>query len=165
MLPPKVSRKSLIIQNLSTDGNGWSFIALSVNCDARMLFSILCPIRRCNDASKTAQSLWYSLLHFSTEYSNIMPQIYVYMIHSFYVGRGAAQGKIAHSLVSEMIYARSEPAPWLIVLTYLHIPAHTDDDNDFQEGTFWLPITWHFTKAALDHDPSSVAAVCLWWCE
>ena len=60
------------------------------------------------------------LLHFSTEYSNIMPQIYVYMIHSFYVGRGAAQGKIAHSLVSEMIYARSEPALWLIVLTYLH---------------------------------------------
>ena len=51
------------------------------------------------------------LLHFSTEYSNIMPQIYVYMIHSFYVGRGAAQGKIAHSLVSEMIYARSEPVP------------------------------------------------------
>ena len=54
---------------------------------------------------------WDFLLHFSTEYSNIMPQIYVYMIHSFYVGRGAAQGKIAHSLVSEMIYARSEPAP------------------------------------------------------
>ena len=52
---------------------------------------------------------WDFLLHFSTEYSNIMPQMYV--IHSFYVGRGAAQGKIAHSLVSEMIYARSEPAP------------------------------------------------------
>ena len=49
-------------------------------------------------------------LHFSTEYSIvIMPQMYA--IHSFYVGRGAAQGKIAQSLVSEMIYARSEPAP------------------------------------------------------
>ena len=46
---------------------------------------------------------------FSTEYFNIMPQMYA--IHSFYVGRGAAQGKIAQSLVSEMIYARSEPAP------------------------------------------------------
>ena len=49
------------------------------------------------------------LLHFSTEYFNIVSQMYV--IHSFYVGRGAAQGKIAQSLVSEMIYARSEPAP------------------------------------------------------
>ena len=48
-------------------------------------------------------------LHFSAGYFNITPQMYV--IHSFYVGRGAAQGKIAHSLVSEMIYARSEPAP------------------------------------------------------
>ena len=48
-------------------------------------------------------------LHFSTEYFNMMPQMYV--IHSFYVGRGAAQGKIAQSLVSKMIYARSEPAP------------------------------------------------------
>ena len=47
-------------------GMGWSFIALSVNCDARMLFSILFPRRRCNDASKTAQSLWYSLQGLST---------------------------------------------------------------------------------------------------